>query len=96
MTTNVIEVDFERKLIRGPITAMHETRDQIVKREVLTRCQRLGDIPGDLAHYYANQAAQIVRRNPARETSSLVENAVRQAIATSRARNTDPTKPFAA
>lgn len=94
--STVVAVDFTHKRVLGHVTAAHETRDQIVKREVLARCQRAGGISGDLAHYYANQAAQIVRRNPARETSSLVDQAVRRAIEASNARSPDPNRPFAA
>ena len=95
----VIACDFRTKRVTGRFEtgeATIERKDDRVRRITLERCQRVGGIPGEIAHYYANQAAQIARTNPARETSSLVEQAVRRAIDAANARNPDPTRPFAA
>lgn len=94
MSAVIINVDFEKR--RYERAGIVEPKDRIVRREVLDRCQRIGGIPSDLAHFFAEQAAQTCRRNPMRETSTLADNAVRQAIQAAKDRNTDPTRPLSA
>lgn len=93
---SVTAVDFARKRILGTLDAepAAETRDQIVRRCTLERCESLGYIPTNIAQFHANRAAQIARKRPTQEPSRLVDDAVRAAIAD--ARSTDPTTPFAA
>jgi hypothetical protein len=80
---NVAYVDFGlRRLIRREADAIAPTvlpRDMIVRRRVLDRCEMIG-VPTHIAHREANRAAQIIRANPKRETSSVADNAVQQAI----------------
>lgn len=96
---NVAFVDFGlRRLIRREADAIAPTvlpRDMIVRRRVLDGCERQ-NVPSDIAHYWSAQAAQIVRNNPTRETSSVAENAIRQAVAASKKRNPDPNSPLVA
>jgi hypothetical protein len=96
--SSVAFVDFNlRRLVRREADAIAPTvlpRDMIVRRRVLDACE-LRHVPADLAHYYASQAAQIVRSNPTRETSSVADNAVRQAVDAMRRRSPD-NGPFVA
>lgn len=93
--STVLYADFgTRQLVRreaDAIRPMVEPRDEVVRKAVLDRCGNLA-LPSDIAHYFAAQAAQIVRRNPTRETSGVADNAVRQALQATSARNPDPNK----
>jgi hypothetical protein len=89
----VLRVNFGlRQLVRreaDAIRPMVEPRDEVVRKAVLERCGNLA-LPSDIAHYFAAQAAQIVRRNPTRETSGVADNAVRQALQAVAERNRTP------
>lgn len=91
----VIYADFARRAIHREANAIRpsvETRAQTVRRIVLQRCEDHGGISSEIAHYWASQAQQVVRSNPARETSSVADNAYRQAVQAATARNPDPNK----